>query len=75
MAQHTLPHNLMGTPALSLPLAMHSSGLPIGVQIAAAPAQEHLLLQLGAELESAMPWVGRLPSLHVAAADVPAAAA
>ena len=46
--QYTLPHNIMGTPAMSLPLAMHSTGVPIGVQIAAKPAAEHLLLQLAA---------------------------
>ena len=71
VAQHTLPHNLMGTPALSLPLAMHSNGLPIGVQIAAPPAQEHVLLQLGAELETALPWAGRVPPLHVTRASAP----
>src|SRR5215468_9240742 len=27
--QYTIPHNIMGTPAMSLPLVMHSSGLPI----------------------------------------------
>jgi amidase len=63
--QFTLPHNIMGTPALSLPLAMHSSGLPIGVQIAARHADEHLLLQLGTALEEAMPWRDRVPALHV----------
>ena len=67
VAQYTLPHNIMGTPAISLPLAMHSSGLPIGVQLAAGPAQEHLLLQLAATLETALPWVGRVPPLHVTA--------
>lgn len=65
VAQHTLPHNVMGTPALSLPLFMHSNGLPIGVQLAAAPAQELLLLQLGTALEQALPWAGRVPELHV----------
>ena len=64
--QYTIPHNIMGTPAMSLPLAMHSSGLPIGVQIASKPAAEHLLLQLAAALEQAMPWRDRMPSLHVA---------
>ena len=64
--QYTIPHNIMGTPAMSLPLAMHSSGVPIGVQIAAKPAGEHLLLQLAAALEQAMPWRDRVPSLHVA---------
>ncbi len=66
--QYTLPHNIMGTPAMSLPLAMHSTGVPIGVQIAARPAAEHLLLQLATALEEAMPWKGRLPPLHVSKA-------
>ncbi|MFN0182731.1 MAG: amidase [Aquabacterium sp.] len=61
VAQHTLPHNVMGTPAISLPLALHSNGLPIGVQLAAAPAHEDWLLQLAAALEQAQPFVGRPP--------------
>ncbi len=65
--QFTLPHNIMGTPALSLPLAVHSNGLPIGVQLAAGPANEHLLLQLATMLEAAMPWSGRVPPLHASA--------
>jgi len=63
--QYTLPHNIMGTPAMSLPLAMHSTGVPVGVQIAAKPAADHLLLQLAAQLEQAMPWKDRVPPLHV----------
>jgi amidase len=63
--QFTIPHNIMGTPAMSLPLAMHSSGLPIGVQIAGRPADEHLVLQLATALEQAMPWRNRVPPLHV----------
>jgi amidase len=63
--QFTVPHNIMGTPAMSLPLAMHSTGLPIGVQLAARPAEEHSLLQLATALEQAMPWAGRRPTLHV----------
>ncbi len=62
--QYTLPHNIMGTPAISLPLAMHSTGLPIGVQLAAGPANEHLLLQLAAMLETTRPWGDRVPPLH-----------
>jgi amidase len=64
-AQFTVPHNILGTPALTLPLAMHSTALPIGIQLGAAHAQEHALLQLGAALEQAMPWADRLPPLHV----------
>ncbi|GAC1553625.1 MAG: amidase family protein [Myxococcales bacterium] len=62
--QFTVPHNLLGTPAMSLPLAVHSSGLPIGVQLAGRPADEHLLLQVAAQLEQAMPWRDRVPALH-----------
>ena len=65
MVQHTIPHNLMGTPAISLPLAMHSTGFPIGVQIAAAPAADHLVLQIASVLEDAMPWAARVPTIHV----------
>ena len=64
-ASTPIPHNIMGTPAMSLPLAMHSSGVPIGVQIAGQPADEHLLLQLATALEQAMPWRDRVPPLHV----------
>jgi amidase len=63
--QFTLPHNIMGTPAMTLPLAMHSTGVPIGVQLAGRPADEHLVLQLAAALEEAMPWRDRVPPLHV----------
>ncbi|MEM7777282.1 MAG: amidase [Pseudomonadota bacterium] len=63
--QFTIPHNIMGTPAISLPLAMTTAGLPIGVQLAARPGDDHLPLQLGAALEQAMPWADRMPALHV----------
>ena len=62
--QYSVPHNIMGTPAISLPLAQHSSGLPIGIQLAGRPATEHLLLQLATHLEQAMPWKDRVPALH-----------
>ena len=55
----------MGTPAMSLPLAQHSTGVPIGVQIAARPAAEHVVLQLATALEAAMSWRDRVPPLHV----------
>jgi amidase len=64
VCQYTLPHNIMGTPALSLPLGWTTEGLPIGVQLAAGPAQEHRLLQLGTLLEAELPWAQRVPPLH-----------
>ncbi len=63
--QYTIPHSVMGTPAMSLPLAMHSTGVPIGVQVAAKPAAEQLVLQVATALEAAMPWRDRVPPLHV----------
>jgi len=67
--QFTLPHNILGTPAISLPLAMHSAGLPIGVQLGARPANEHIVLQLAAALEEAMPWADRVPPNHASIAN------
>ena len=63
--QFTLPHNIMGIPAISLPLAMHPNELPVGVQLGTRPAGEHVILQLAAALEEAMPWTARVPPLHV----------
>jgi amidase len=57
--------NVAGVPALSLPLGQHSSGLPIGVQLAARPGHEEQLIAIGAQLEHAMPWRDRLPPTHV----------
>src|SRR5262249_45596334 len=33
--QFSLPHNILGIPAISLPLAMHTTGLPVGIQLGA----------------------------------------
>src|SRR5437773_1224025 len=63
--QFTLPHNILGVPAISLPLAMHSSGVPIGIQLGSTAATEHVVLQLATALEEAMPWNDRVPPLHV----------
>lgn len=48
--------NASGQPAASLPLAMSSAGLPIGIHLAAAFGEDELLISLCAELEQAQPW-------------------
>lgn len=63
--QFMIVYNVTGQPAISLPLAQHSNGLPIGLQLGARHSEEHLLIQLGAALEREMPWQGRVPPLHV----------
>jgi amidase len=59
---YTAVANVTGQPAISLPLAEHES-LPVGVQLFAHPAQEALLLSVGAQLEAASPWAQRRPEL------------
>ena len=48
--------NVSGSPAVSLPLARSSSGVPIGIQLAARMGGERTLLELALELEEAAPW-------------------
>lgn len=57
--------NLTGQPAISLPLATSSDGLPIGVQLVARHAEEATLLRAAAQLEAALPWADRRPPIHV----------
>lgn len=67
--QYCFPFNVTGGPAISLPLFMHSSGLPIGIQLASGPSKDHLLISLGSALEKSLPWSDRIPSLHVSSAS------
>ncbi len=62
---YTPVHNVAGTPAISVPLGMSKSGLPIGSQFAAAKGQDALLLALAYELEAAAPWIDRHPPVYV----------
>jgi amidase len=60
----TLPFNVTGQPAVSLPLHWSASDLPIGVQLVAAYGREDVLLRVAAQLEQARPWAGRRPPVH-----------
>jgi amidase len=53
--------NVLGNPAISLPLHLDGEGLPVGVQLVAAHGREDLLLQVAAQLERAVPWKHRHP--------------
>ncbi len=62
---YTPVHNVAGTPAISVPLGMSKSGLPIGSQFAAAKGHDAMLLALAYELEAAAPWIDRRPPTYV----------
>ena len=56
--------NATGQPAASLPLATSATGLPIGIQFAAALGQDIALLSLATWFERELPWESRLAELR-----------
>lgn len=60
----TAPFNMSGQPAMSVPLASSSDGLPLGMQFAARYGDEATLFRLAGQLEAARPWIGKKPPLY-----------
>lgn len=52
----TIPANISGFPAISIPAGLSESGLPIGVQAIARRHEDALLLDLALAMEKAQPW-------------------
>jgi len=59
---YTISANLAGVPAVSVPCGFSKGGLPIGMQLLAAPFREDLLLQAAYAYEQATAWHRRKPS-------------
>ena len=49
-------YSLTGHPALTLPMGLHSSGLPMALQLATAQHSDDRLLGLALRLQSCLPW-------------------
>ena len=58
---YTISANLAGIPGLSLPCGVSSTGLPIGLQLLAAPFEEDRLLRAARMFERATDWHTKRP--------------
>jgi len=63
MLRNTRPFNVWGIPAISIPCGITKDGLPIGLQLAAAPWQGIVLFQAAQAYEQATEWHKKMPSL------------
>lgn len=61
LLRNTRPFNVWGIPTISLPCGFTRSGLPIGLQIAAASGRDDLVLQVAYAYEQATEWHHRRP--------------
>jgi aspartyl-tRNA(Asn)/glutamyl-tRNA(Gln) amidotransferase subunit A len=53
------PFNVLGWPALAMPCGFSDAGLPIGLQLVAAPGNEAALFRAGSALEDALGLISR----------------
>jgi aspartyl-tRNA(Asn)/glutamyl-tRNA(Gln) amidotransferase subunit A len=60
----TTPFDVTGGPALTITAGFSESGLPLGVQIAAAPFHDRVVLAAGQAFEEATEWRDRRPVLE-----------
>jgi len=63
MAAFTALFNITGQPAVSLPLHVAPSGLPVGVQLVAGAQRDAQLIRVASQIEAADPWAHRFPFL------------
>ena len=64
MLRNTRPFNVWGLPAISIPCGFTNDGMPIGLQLAAAPWREQALLQAAHAHEHATEWHKMVPKLE-----------
>jgi amidase len=59
----TAMFNMSGQPAMSVPLAWNTAGLPLGMMFAARFGDEATLFRLAGQLEKERPWKHKLPPI------------
>ena len=62
-APYTLPFNLTGQPAASMPAGLTSAGLPVGLQMVGALHADHLVLRAMRAYENASGWTWPQPRI------------
>ena len=65
----TIPANIAGTPAMSLPCGF-SDGLPVGMQLMGASLAESTLLRIGYAYQKATDWHMHRPTVKLDGEDV-----
>jgi aspartyl-tRNA(Asn)/glutamyl-tRNA(Gln) amidotransferase subunit A len=63
LLRNTRPFNVWGIPAISVPCGFTRTGLPIGLQIAAARGRDDLVLRAAYAYEQATEWHKRRPAV------------
>jgi len=61
--RNTRPFNVLGLPTISVPCGFTNAGLPVGLQIAAAPWREDIVLALAHKYQQATHWHARAPQV------------
>lgn len=61
--RNTVPFDILGLPAISVPCGFTRAGLPVGLQIAGAPFAEQTVLALAQAYERETEWHKRRPKL------------
>ncbi len=58
---HTMCWSALGNPAISTSMGRNAAGLPVGLHVAARPADDHLPLRLASAFQDATSWHLHLP--------------
>jgi aspartyl-tRNA(Asn)/glutamyl-tRNA(Gln) amidotransferase subunit A len=59
---YTIPANLAGIPAISIPVGLDGAGLPVGVQLLGPAFSEGRLLRIARILEKGAHWTCQVPA-------------